>query len=388
MTFHSGVSAQPNREDQEKEGEADSSTGGDMSRAQSLGQDQLADRSAAEDSTSLLPVLVEEEESVQESTAEASTVAVSMEGTDRLDSTSLSNSSSPQSGAALAHVSQSESGAGSVTSDLGQSEDNAAIKNCGKKKRELEVARSMEPIEEHKVQDDHSDTDGKETETSVTSDPGDAFKDGRNSLSPNDKEVEAEFQRLALGFKCDMFTLEKRLRLEERSRDLAEENVRREVSSCQGLLQALTPLCEDDNQSMEIIQRLQKNLDILIQSMTRVSSRSEMLGAIHQESRIGKAVEVMIQHVENLRRMYTKEHAELLELREALMQNERSFGSQTERDFCGKKPAASQYYKPSTRRVSIAGIPRTGGGNMHFDLSKAQDGSEAETERLTRRSPW
>lgn len=51
----------------------------------------------------------------------------------------------------------------------------------------------------------------------------------------------------------------------------------------------------------------------------------------HQESRIGKAVEVMIQHVENLRRVYTKEHAELLELRETLMQNERSFGSHTER---------------------------------------------------------
>ncbi len=50
-----------------------------------------------------------------------------------------------------------------------------------------------------------------------------------------------------------------------------------------------------------------------------------------QESRIGKAVEVMIQHVENLKRMYTKEHAELLELRETLMQNERSFGSHTER---------------------------------------------------------
>ncbi|KAG7252291.1 hypothetical protein CRUP_011572, partial [Coryphaenoides rupestris] len=73
---------------------------------------------------------------------------------------------------------------------------------------------------------------------------------------------EAEFQRLSLGFKCDLFTLDKRLRLEERSRDLAEENVRKEISSCQGLLQ--------------------KNLEILIQSMTRVSSRSEMLGAIHQ----------------------------------------------------------------------------------------------------------
>uniref|UniRef100_A0A3P8STF6 Lymphoid-restricted membrane protein n=1 Tax=Amphiprion percula TaxID=161767 RepID=A0A3P8STF6_AMPPE len=176
--------------------------------------------------------------------------------------------------------------------------------------------------------------------------------------------LQAEFQRLALGFKCDMFTLEKRLRLEERSRDLAEENVRREVSSCQGLLQALIPLCEDDNQSMEIIQRLQKNLDILIQSMTRVSSRSEMLGAIHQESRIGKAVEVMIQHVENLRRMYTKEHAELLELRETLMQNERSFGSQTERGwtFYRHRHSASS----TSRRVSIAAIPR--GGNMHFDM--------------------
>ena len=46
--------------------------------------------------------------------------------------------------------------------------------------------------------------------------------------------------------------------------------------------QALIPLCEDDGQSMEIIHRLQKNLDILTQSMVRVSSRSEMLGAIHQ----------------------------------------------------------------------------------------------------------
>uniref|UniRef100_A0A8C8HM94 Lymphoid-restricted membrane protein n=1 Tax=Oncorhynchus tshawytscha TaxID=74940 RepID=A0A8C8HM94_ONCTS len=203
---------------------------------------------------------------------------------------------------------------------------------------------------------------------------------------------QTEFQRLSLGFKCDMFTLEKRLRLEERSRDLAEENVRREVSSCQGLLQALAPLCEDDNQSMEIIQRLQKNLDILIQSMTRVSSRSEMLGAIHQESRTGTAVEIMVQHVENLRRMYTKEHAELTELRENMLQNERSFGSHSggthSDDFRGKKPSGATSYKASARRVSIAAIPRSGGGGgpMHFDMpNKPQDTTEAE--RLTRRSP-
>uniref|UniRef100_A0A671YDH4 Lymphoid-restricted membrane protein n=1 Tax=Sparus aurata TaxID=8175 RepID=A0A671YDH4_SPAAU len=197
-----------------------------------------------------------------------------------------------------------------------------------------ELSSCMEAIEEHKDKEDQSET-SKATERECTC----------HIFNVHNRYIfttlsfpcfQTEFQRLALGFKCDMFTLEKRLRLEERSRDLAEENVRREVSSCQGLLQALIPLCEDDNQSMEIIQRLQKNLDILIQSMTRVSSRSEMLGAIHQESRIGKAVEVMIQHVENLRRMYTKEHAELLELRETLMQNERSFGSQTERGMTCK----------------------------------------------------
>ncbi|XP_019108847.2 inositol 1,4,5-triphosphate receptor associated 2 isoform X3 [Larimichthys crocea] len=376
-------SAHPTSEDhrgeEEKEGEADSSTGA-MSHTKNLSQDQSANTSAVEDSTCLLPVLVEEEESVQDGTAEVATVATSMEGTDQLTSkraATFSDNSSPQSPSYYTQASQSGSGMGSVTSD-------PSLPISGKNKRELELSRTIEAIEEHIVHEDETSTaTEKDSEMSVISD---TYKD-KNGLSPSDKEIEAEFQRLALGFKCDMFTLEKRLRLEERSRDLAEENVRREVSSCQGLLKALTPFCEDDNQSMEIINRLDKNLEILIQSMTRVSSRSEMLGAIHQESRIGKAVEVMILHVENLRRMYTKEHAELLELRETLMQNERSFGSERD-DFRGKKQPTSQYYKSSSRRVSIAAIPRASGGNTHFDMSKTQDGTEAETERLTRRSPW
>jgi hypothetical protein len=35
----------------------------------------------------------------------------------------------------------------------------------------------------------------------------------------------------------------------------------------------------------------------------------------------------MIQHVENLKRMYAKEHAELEDLKQALLQNDRSFNS-------------------------------------------------------------
>ncbi|MBN3317509.1 LRMP protein, partial [Atractosteus spatula] len=206
------------------------------------------------------------------------------------------------------------------------------------------------------------------------------------SFSPSEKEVETEFHRLSLGFKCDVFTLEKRLRLEERSRDLAEENLKKEVKNCKGLLEKLVPLCEDDNQSIEIIQRLQKNFDVLIQSMSRVSSRSEMLGAIHQESRVSKAVEVMIQHVENLKRMYTKEHAELLELKETLVQSERSFGSYSERDDLRKKTSGSQYSKPSSRRVSVPAISRNIGNASHFEMPKLHEISETEADKLCRRS--
>ncbi|NXP93509.1 LRMP protein, partial [Passerina amoena] len=137
----------------------------------------------------------------------------------------------------------------------------------------------------------------------------------------------AEFLRLSLGFKCDLFTLDKRVKLEERSRDLAEENLKKEITNAVNMLEALVPLCEEDNQAQEIIKKLQKSLQFLSQYAARVASRAEMLGAINQESRVSKAVEVMIQHVENLKRMYAKEHAELEELKQVLLQNERSFSS-------------------------------------------------------------
>uniref|UniRef100_A0A8U8B3E8 Uncharacterized protein n=1 Tax=Geospiza parvula TaxID=87175 RepID=A0A8U8B3E8_GEOPR len=166
------------------------------------------------------------------------------------------------------------------------------------------------------------------------------------SDSPNEKEVEAEFLRLSLGFKCDLFTLDKRVKLEERSRDLAEENLKKEITNAVNMLEALVPLCEEDNQAQEIIKKLQKSLQFLSQYAARVASRAEMLGAINQESRVSKAVEVMIQHVENLKRMYAKEHAELEELKQVLLQNERSFSSLGDR---------------ALRRVSIATVPRSAG---------------------------
>ncbi|XP_064510224.1 inositol 1,4,5-triphosphate receptor associated 2 [Pseudopipra pipra] len=209
--------------------------------------------------------------------------------------------------------------------------------------------------------------------------------------SPSEKEVEAEFLRLSLGFKCDLFTLDKRVKLEERSRDLAEENLKKEITNAVKMLEALVPLCEEDNQAQEIIKKLQKSLQFLSQYAARVASRAEMLGAINQESRVSKAVEVMIQHVENLKRMYAKEHAELEELKQVLLQNERSFSSLGDRDESTNKKLPSPFnFKPSSalRRVSIATVPRSA-GNAGIGLPLAQlhnpDGDE-RSERFNRRS--
>uniref|UniRef100_A0A8B9J398 Inositol 1,4,5-triphosphate receptor associated 2 n=1 Tax=Amazona collaria TaxID=241587 RepID=A0A8B9J398_9PSIT len=190
---------------------------------------------------------------------------------------------------------------------------------------------------------------------------GDKTKQNESD-SPNEKEVEAEFLRLSLGFKCDLFTLDKRVRLEERSRDLAEENLKKEITNALKMLEALVPLCEEDNQAQEIIKKLQKSLHFLSQYAARVASRAEMLGAINQESRVSKAVEVMIQHVENLKRMYAKEHAELEELKQVLLQNERSFSSLGD-------------------RVSIAALPRSA-GSAGIGLSLVSKGSQVVRGRL------
>ncbi|KAM6291016.1 inositol 1,4,5-triphosphate receptor associated 2 [Porphyrio hochstetteri] len=210
--------------------------------------------------------------------------------------------------------------------------------------------------------------------------------------SPNEKEVEAEFLRLSLGFKCDLFTLDKRVRLEERSRDLAEENLKKEITNALKMLEALVPLCEEDNQAQEIIKKLQRSLQFLSQYAARVASKAEMLGAINQESRVSKAVEVMIQHVENLKRMYAKEHAELEELKQVLLQNERSFSSLGDRDEPTNKKLPNSFKPSSTlRRVSIATLPRSA-GNAGVGLPLAQfhepDGEEWSDKFNRRSSSW
>ncbi|XP_043569303.1 inositol 1,4,5-triphosphate receptor associated 2 isoform X2 [Chiloscyllium plagiosum] len=195
-------------------------------------------------------------------------------------------------------------------------------------------------------------------------------------ISNTEQDVEAEFLRFSLAFKCDIFTLEKRLRLEERSRDLAEINLKKEIEKCHQTLQIVKPLCEEQ-QLLETFEKLERSLAMLSQTISRMASKAEMLGAIHQETRVSKAVGVMIQYVENLKRMYAKEHTELEEMKQ-LLQNGKASSSfrEIQDELQNKKFLSTQTLgKNAPRRVSIATIPRHTAG-VQWDTLKLKEVDE------------
>ena len=60
---------------------------------------------------------------------------------------------------------------------------------------------------------------------------------------------------------------------------------------------------------------IRKHIEIIEHSQERLSGRAEVHGAIQQEVRVSRAVDVMIRHVDNLKRDFEREHMELREMR-------------------------------------------------------------------------
>ncbi|XP_035761371.1 inositol 1,4,5-triphosphate receptor associated 2, partial [Neolamprologus brichardi] len=146
---------------------------------------------------------------------------------------------------------------------------------------------------------------------------------GLNSVEMSEKDLETAFSQIALSLRCDQYTLKQRLQAEEHARNLAEENIQLELSRGRETLEILKSLCLDNKRS-EILQKLQLSLDILGGTVERISNTAEVLGAVHQEARVNRAVELMVAHVERLRRRYDRNLAELEEARRTMMQQQQS----------------------------------------------------------------
>ncbi|KAK0140226.1 Protein MRVI1 [Merluccius polli] len=167
------------------------------------------------------------------------------------------------------------------------------------------------------------------------------------------------FVQLSLAYRNDNYTLETRMKQAERERHLTEENTEKELEEFKGALKMTSPQWQNLEQR-EAYQRLIETVSVLHRLATRLSSRAEIVGAVRQEKRMNKATEVMMQYVENLKRTYEKDHAELMEFKKLANQNSiRCYGGSVDAggeassaQLCTKIPALPR------RRVSVAVVPK------------------------------
>ncbi|CAB1336779.1 unnamed protein product [Coregonus sp. 'balchen'] len=149
-----------------------------------------------------------------------------------------------------------------------------------------------QPAEGTPQQSDHPtkmlivlDSEDSEEESSEEQQPVTPWNDlciidrvGLNSAKMSEEQVE--------------YTLKQRLQAEEHARNLAEENIQLELMRGRETLETLKALCLDSKRS-KILQRLELCLDILRGTVERISNTAEVLGAVHQEARVSRAVELM-----------------------------------------------------------------------------------------------
>ncbi|XP_053094256.1 uncharacterized protein mrvi1 isoform X2 [Pangasianodon hypophthalmus] len=178
-----------------------------------------------------------------------------------------------------------------------------------------------------------------------------------------EKEVENAFVQLSLAFRNDNYTLDTRLKQAERERNLTEDNTEKELEEFKNSLKSTVSLWQNAEQR-EFYQRLVETVAVLHRLANRLSSRAEMVGAVRQEKRMNKATEVMLQYVENLKRTYEKDHAELMEFKKLANQNSnRCYGGSVETGDDGVPRAARSMSLTMgkalpRRRVSVAVVPK------------------------------
>ncbi|XP_048644284.1 inositol 1,4,5-triphosphate receptor associated 1 isoform X2 [Marmota marmota marmota] len=180
-----------------------------------------------------------------------------------------------------------------------------------------------------------------------------------------EKEVENVFVQLSLAFRNDSYTLESRINQAERERNLTEENTEKELENFKASITSSASLwhhCEH----RETYQKLLEDIAVLHRLAARLSSRAEVVGAVRQEKRMSKATEVMMQYVENLKRTYEKDHAELMEFKKLANQNSsRSCGpSEDGVPRTARSMSLTMGKNMPRRRVSVAVVPKFNALNL------------------------
>ncbi|RWS28852.1 protein MRVI1-like isoform X2 [Leptotrombidium deliense] len=143
------------------------------------------------------------------------------------------------------------------------------------------------------------------------------------------EEIESKFECLAIAFDTDKWTLKQRLELQTHYRQVAEEDVCRELILIRDSVNVLNQVfssmlngsrSEDIRNSVyELFPQIHQNVDVVQRCVNAISSRSEVLGTVKEELRLSRAFELILLHVENLKRERDKERFRLKEARKLLI---------------------------------------------------------------------
>ncbi|XP_024888676.1 lymphoid-restricted membrane protein-like isoform X2 [Temnothorax curvispinosus] len=152
-------------------------------------------------------------------------------------------------------------------------------------------------------------------------------EESRENLS--ELELQKKYTAFALCLSIDRLTLPRRIAMSCRQRDQSERNLSCEVRKMQQDIQELAPLCTD-RESAERVERVRHQLDMIVRCAHWVSCAAETLGAVHQERRVSRAVQLADKYVHALQSQCEKLTANVAETKRFLADNniamEENFG--------------------------------------------------------------
>ncbi|PIK45353.1 hypothetical protein BSL78_17774 [Apostichopus japonicus] len=159
----------------------------------------------------------------------------------------------------------------------------------------------------------------------------------------SDREVEMKFSDLSMALKSSKDTLDKRVEIQTRERNLAEENMGKELEGLVSSIQVLE-LHASESALCQHASQLQQKVGMLRTMTLNLSSKAEGLGQVLQEKRISTACEVMVKYVDNLRVMLDRKKEELEDAKKVIQDN---------RLFFRPTSAVADDSSPRTRRTSV-----------------------------------
>ncbi|XP_018369157.1 PREDICTED: uncharacterized protein LOC108765104 isoform X3 [Trachymyrmex cornetzi] len=136
----------------------------------------------------------------------------------------------------------------------------------------------------------------------------------------NEFELQKKYIAFSLCLCTERLTLPRRTALSLRQRDQSEKNLSNEVRKMQRDIQELAPLCTD-RESVERVERVRHQLDMIVRCAHRVSCAAETLGAVQQERRVSRAVLLADKYLQVLHSRCEKLITNVAETKQILVDN-------------------------------------------------------------------